>query len=179
MIVAIGPLFKEQIALLEHSALKTGWKSKIHDQTQYPKCSLQLRMVGVCNSKASSHGRWVGLKAKGQREEEIGRHLGAAEEVGMSTAGAERMHPSKGKESPGMDPAGSEKREMAPKACGGGGREVGNLHSRRRARKKCIQQMQTAGGRDVWSLEKVPMKKGKAGKENESLSILRKHEIWS
>lgn len=61
-------------------------------------------------------------QSKREREEEIGKHLGAAEEGAVSTAGAERTHPSKGKESPGMDPAGSEKREMAPKACGGGGK---------------------------------------------------------
>lgn len=82
----------------------------------------------------------------------------------MSTAGAERMYPSKGRVSPGMNPAGSEKREMAPKACGGGGREVGNIHSRRRARKRCRQQMQTAGGmfgagrQCLWKKEKEESK---------------------
>lgn len=79
----------------------------------------------------------------------------------MSTAGAERMYPSKGRVSPGMNPAGSEKREMAPKACGGGGRKVGNLPSRRRARKRCKQQegeMFGAGRKGLWKKEKEESK---------------------
>lgn len=71
------------------------------------------------------------------------------------------MHISEGRASPWIDTAGSEKEIDGNSASGNGGGRNGECTQQGRASQRDIQQMQTAGGRDVWIREKAPRGKVK------------------